>query len=132
MRSNPENLTAGSGFRFSRILEKQHKSKICCFSGPTELSRQICALIPKILPLEAILDFRGSSKNNTNRRFAVFRDQLSYLAVSALAFFDRRSFSVVGSEGGPFDLRSFSEGGFIFLSTSFCGCKYNQFVTNLQ
>jgi hypothetical protein len=29
---------------------------------------------------KAKLDFRGSSKNNANQRFAVFRDQLSYLA----------------------------------------------------
>ena len=44
MRSNPENLTAESGLRFSRILEKY-----------------------------------------ANHEFAIFRDQLSYLALSDVA-----------------------------------------------
>jgi hypothetical protein len=34
-------------------------------------------LVPKILPLKAVLDFRGCSKNQANQRFAVFRHQLS-------------------------------------------------------
>jgi len=36
------------------------------------------------------LDFRGSSKNIANQRFAVFRDQLSYLAISI--FSNQRTF----------------------------------------
>jgi hypothetical protein len=32
----------------------------------------------KSFPPSAELDFRGSSKNIANQRFAVFRDQLSY------------------------------------------------------
>jgi hypothetical protein len=45
---------------------------------PAFCSKKRDCSIPENLTAESGLDFRGSSKNIANRRFAVFRDQLSY------------------------------------------------------
>jgi|GEM_PF-2373613 len=42
---------------------------------------------PESLTAKGGLDFRGSSKNIANQRFAVFRDQLSYLAKNLSVIF---------------------------------------------
>jgi hypothetical protein len=53
----------------------------------------------KSFPPLAELDFRGSSKNIANQRFAVFRDQLSYgtkLRVQNYIIFQMKQYTATG------------------------------------
>ena len=83
---------------------------------------------PENLTAEAVLDFRGSSKNYANYQFAIFRDHLSPACRLVSRHIPDNLKEMPCVQLGPCLSSGISPRANLPFYP-FCGCKYNQFVT---